>query len=139
MISDTSSAASTSKPVTKSSNKKIEASVLSEEDQLLLAIQNSLREISSDSTENSPTHDINGDSNDGDDGGDDGVIEIGFESDSDVVEVKASTSQSWNDYLGDENGETLLLFDNFFFYFYQSSVQSCYRSESKVNSSFTRW
>ncbi|XP_037043323.1 UBX domain-containing protein 7 [Bradysia coprophila] len=104
MISDTSPAASSSgnaKPV-KSSSKKFEASVLSEEDQLLLAIQNSLREISSDSTENSPTNDMNGDSN-GTDDGDDGVIEIGFESDSDVVEVKTSTPESWSDFLGDEN------------------------------------
>lgn len=107
MISDTSSAAtipSNPKPAIKTSSKKFEASVLSEEDQLLLAIQNSLREISSDSPENSPTNDMNGDGNDTDDG-DDGIIEIGFESDSDVVEVKANTPPSWSDFLGDENGE----------------------------------
>lgn len=103
MISDTSSASSSTKPVVTTTNKKIEASVLSEEDQLLLAIQNSLREISSDCTENSPTNETNGDSNEAEDGGD-GVIEIGFESDSDVVEVKESSSQSWSDYLGDEKG-----------------------------------
>lgn len=100
MISDTSSTTKNPKPATKSNSKKVEASVLSEEDQLLLAIQNSLKEISS-----SPVNDINGDSNDADDigDGDDDVIEIGFESDSDV-EVKKSAPQSWNDYLGDENG-----------------------------------
>lgn len=99
MISDTSSASSSLKPIPTTNNKKIEASVLSEEDQLLLAIQNSLREINSDS----PTNEANGDSNEAEDGGD-GVIEIGFESDSDVVEVKGSSSQSWTDYLGDEEG-----------------------------------
>lgn len=104
MISDTSSASSNSKPANKTSHKKIEASVLSEEDQLLLAIQNSLREVnSSDSTENSPSNEMNGDSNDADD---DGVIEIGFESDSDVVEVKVNSTQSWTNYLGDEKGES---------------------------------
>lgn len=104
MISDTSPASSNSKPANKTNNKKIEASVLSEEDQLLLAIQNSLREVTSDSAENSPSNEMNGDSNDADD---DGVIEIGFESDSDVVEVKTSTTQSWTNYLGDEKGEPL--------------------------------
>lgn len=108
MISDTSSAPSNSKPVDKPNSKNVEASVLSEEDQLLLAIKNSLREISSDCTENSPTNEINGDSNEADDGGDDGIIEIGFESDSDVVEVKENASQSWNDYLGDEKGKVIL-------------------------------
>lgn len=108
MISDTSAASTSSKQVSKTSSKKVEASVLSEEDQLLLAIQNSLREISSDSTENNPINEINGDSNDG---ADDGVIEIGFESDSDVVEVKGSevSSQSWTDYLGDDKGELIKL------------------------------
>lgn len=112
MISDSSSAptnsrsSSKSSSVTSTSTKKVETSVLSEEDQLSLAIQNSLREISSDSsdsTENSTTKEANGDSNEVEDGGD-GVIEIGFESDSDVVEVKENSSQSWTDYLGDEKG-----------------------------------
>lgn len=103
MISDTSSASSSTKPVGTKPNKKVETSVLSEEDQLLLAIQNSLREISSDCTETSPTNETNGDSNEAEDGGD-GVIEIGFESDSDVVEVKGSSSKSWRDYLGDDKG-----------------------------------
>lgn len=113
MISDSSSAPSNSKPVDKPS-KKVEASILSEEDQLLLAIQNSLREINSDSTENSPTNEINGDSNEADD---DGIIEIGFESDSDVVEVKENASQSWNDYLGDEKGDRMTLAFKFKFSF----------------------
>lgn len=110
MISDTSATSSNSKPAHKTSRKKVEASVLSEEDQLLLAIQNSLREISSDGPESSPTNEMNGDSNDvDDDGGDDGVIEIGFESDSDVVEVRGNSSQSWTDYLGDEKGKPISL------------------------------
>lgn len=127
MISDTTSSTTNSKPMNKSSSKKFEASVLSEEDQLLLAIQNSLREISSDSKENSPTNDMNGDDSNATDDGDDGVIEIGFESDSDVVEVKTSTSQTWSDFLGDENGECDLTFDWDWFYakrFLRSSCRS---------------
>lgn len=134
MISDASSAPSNSKHVNKTNSKKIEASVLSEEDQLLLAIQNSLRETSSDCTENSPANEINGDSNEADDGGDDGIIEIGFESDSDVVEVKGTASQSWNDYLGDEKGDTnRFLYSNFL-----NRILFC-RSESKANTSIARW
>ncbi|KAJ6641241.1 UBX domain-containing protein 7 [Pseudolycoriella hygida] len=102
MINDSTPASSKSKDVTKSRNNKVEASVLSEEDQLMLAIQNSLREISSDCGENSPTNELNGDSNESSNDGDDGVIEIGFESDSDVVEVKDNSTVSWSSYLGDE-------------------------------------
>lgn len=98
-----------SKKVNKTNKKKIEASVLSEEDQLMIAIQNSLREISSDCKESSPTNEMNGDSNDADEGGDDGVAEAGFESDSDVAGKKQDAPQSWNDYLGDSNGEPIIL------------------------------
>lgn len=76
--------------------------MLSEEDQLLLAIQNSLREISSECTGNSPTNETNGDSNEAEDGGD-GVIEIDFESDSDVVEIKENSTETWKKFLGGDN------------------------------------